>query len=138
MSLLRWSNYLFNISWIFVNYSFLFHKFFSNFVSYKFTCCFSCFMDYLFWKQILVHLVLFLSNNCFSYFLDIFLSMTKTHIPCHVFLFLVIENNEALLSPKKVSFLFINKQCQITLSSIYNGLPLFSSKAMIISPIPVL
>ena len=37
-------NYFFNISWIFIS----FHNFIGNFISYKFTCCFSSFVEYFF------------------------------------------------------------------------------------------
>ena len=59
------------------------------FVSYKFICCFSCFMDYFLTAVFRVSspALIAVSNICFPYLLDRFLA--NDQIPCFLTYFLV-------------------------------------------------
>ena len=91
----------FNIFRIYIRHKFWFYNFISDFCSYEFSCC----LVAVFRATSFVFVAV--SKKHFSYLLyfPCFLQMTHTHILWCIFLFLVLYNN--------VSFLFINKKCQI-------------------------
>ena len=81
-----------------LNYMFLFHSFVlfqisycvCNFIFYKFTCCFTCFMDYF--LEAVFKAYSPVSNNCFLYFLE----NDKNPYPLTYFLVLGSIENRAI------------------------------------------